>query len=77
VPGNGLGPRSRSTRPLSLPSGERYFLARHDSYDQQRDLLDPGSEGRYLREIESSVSFGKDEDSEGELGDLVATAESD
>ena len=52
-------------------------MARHDSYDQQRDLLDPGSEGRYLREIESSVSFGKDEDSEGELGDLVATAESE
>jgi RNA polymerase primary sigma factor len=52
-------------------------LARHDTYDHQRDLLDPGSDGPYLREIESSVLPGKDEESEGDLGDLVATVENE
>jgi RNA polymerase primary sigma factor len=61
-------------RPLSS-SAERYFLAHHDPYDQQRDL--PDHDGPYLRKIESSVSTGKDEESEDDLGDLVATVENE
>jgi RNA polymerase primary sigma factor len=50
-------------------------LARHDTYDHQRDLLDP--DGPYLRKIESSVLPDKDEESEDDLGDLVATVENE
>jgi len=50
-------------------------LARHDPYDQHRDL--PDHDGSYLRKIESSVSTGKDEESEDDLDDLVATVENE
>ena len=50
-------------------------MARHDPYDQQHDL--PDHDGPYLRKIESSVSTGKDEESEDDLGDLAATVENE
>jgi RNA polymerase primary sigma factor len=50
-------------------------LARHDPYDQQRDL--PDHDGPYMRKIESSVSTGKDAESEDDLGDLAATVENE
>jgi Sigma-70 factor, region 1.2 len=50
-------------------------LARHDPYDQQRDL--PDYDGPYLHKIESSVSTGKDEEFEDDLDDLVATVENE
>jgi RNA polymerase primary sigma factor len=50
-------------------------LARHDSYDQQRDL--PDHDGPYLHKIESRVSTGQDEESEDDLGDLAATVENE
>jgi RNA polymerase primary sigma factor len=50
-------------------------LAHHDTYNHRRDLLAP--DGPYLREIESSVLPDKDEESEDDLGDLVATVENE
>jgi hypothetical protein len=38
-------------------------------------LFDP--DGSYLRKIQSSVLLGKDEESEDDLGDLVATVENE
>ena len=43
----------------------------HNTYDPQRDSLDPGPDGPYLREIESSALLDKDDESESDLGDLV------
>jgi len=50
-------------------------LAYHDTYDRRRDLLAP--DGPYLHEIENSVLPGKDEESQDDLGDLVATVENE
>jgi RNA polymerase primary sigma factor len=50
-------------------------LAHHDPYDAQRDL--PDHDGSYLRKIESSVSTDKGEESEDDLGDLVASVENE
>jgi RNA polymerase primary sigma factor len=50
-------------------------LAHHETYNHRRDLLAP--DGPYLREIESSVLPDKDEESEDDLGDLVATVENE
>ncbi len=50
-------------------------MASHDPYDQQRDL--PDHDGPYLRKIESGVSTSKGEESEDDLGDLVASVENE
>lgn len=50
-------------------------MAHHETYNHRRDLLAP--DGPYLREIESSVLPDKDEESEDDLGDLVATVENE
>ncbi len=50
-------------------------MAHHDTYNHRRDLLAP--DGPYLREIESSVLPDKDEESEVDLADLVATVENE
>jgi len=54
-------------------------LARHDTYKHQRDRLGTDPDRPYLREIEDSVSTGKDkhEESENDLGDLVSTVENE
>jgi RNA polymerase primary sigma factor len=52
-------------------------LARHDTHDYQPDLLYPGPDGPHLGEMESGVLPGKDEESEGDLGDLLATVENE
>ncbi|HLW53157.1 MAG TPA: RNA polymerase sigma factor RpoD [Candidatus Angelobacter sp.] len=52
-------------------------MARHDTYDHQRDVLDPGPDRPYLREIESRVLLDNDAESEGDLGDLAATVENE
>jgi RNA polymerase primary sigma factor len=77
VPGDVLRRKIPIKRPPVTPSSERHFLARHDTYDHQRDLLDPGPERPYLHDIESSVLVAKDEEAEGDLGDFVAIVENE
>jgi RNA polymerase primary sigma factor len=52
-------------------------LARHNSYDHQRNPVAPTPDGPFLPEIESRVLLGEDEESEGDLGDLATTVENE